>query len=701
MANKKLQGITIEIGGNTKKLNEALESVNKTIYKTNGELKSLNNALKLDPKNTKLLADKQELLKNNINASKEKLKELTAAQKEMGKYKNLTDSQKESYRELTIEIVKSKNSVKNLEDELKEMKNIDLSKVGDAISKVGSIAESVISKVTKVTALVGTAVAGVVGAGVKSYANQEQLVGGVETLFKLSDKEIKEYAKEYGMSVEEVKANAELMNNSIDTVIGNASVAYKTAGMSSNEYLETVTSFSASLLQSVGNDSFEAMEISDMAITDMADNANKMGTSIDNIKNAYQGFAKQNYTMLDNLKLGYGGTKSEMERLLSDAQKISGVKYDISNLSDVYNAIHVIQNEIGITGTTAKEAETTIQGSAASMQAAFDNFLNGSGSPEQLSEAIVVLVNNVVNAIQKIAPNIINGLITLLNSLLPNVIELITQMLPQLVEAAQQLMASILETISQNIEPISTTVVSVLMSFVNFLLENLPMIIGVGLQIIIALTQGISENLDTIIPAVVDCVLEIVDVLINNIDLLIDAAIQLFLGIITGLMYATPQILIKMPELISKLASALKSSLGKIVEVGKYLIQGLWEGIKNSYQWIKDKISGFGENVTGWFQNVFKIHSPSVLMKDKIGKNLGLGVAEGIDATVNDVEMAMHNLSSKVEASVNPTINPTANSNPLILQIDKFINNDDVDVQRLAEKLEFYRKNSALARGGV
>lgn len=701
MANKKLQGITIEIGGNTKKLNEALESVNKTIYKTNGELKSLNNALKLDPKNTKLLADKQELLKNNIIASKEKLKELTAAQKEMGKYKNLTDSQKESYRELTIEIVKSKNSVKNLEDELKEMKNIDLSKVGDAISKVGSIAESVISKVTKVTAMVGTAVAGVVGAGVKSYANQEQLVGGVETLFKLSDKEIKEYAKEYGMSVEEVKANAELMNNSIDTVIGNASVAYKTAGMSSNEYLETVTSFSASLLQSVGNDSFEAMEISDMAITDMADNANKMGTSIDNIKNAYQGFAKQNYTMLDNLKLGYGGTKSEMERLLSDAQKISGVKYDISNLSDVYNAIHVIQNEIGITGTTAKEAETTIQGSAASMQAAFDNFLNGSGSPEQLSEAIVVLVNNVVNAIQKIAPNIINGLITLLNSLLPNVIELITQMLPQLVEAAQQLMASILETISQNIEPISTTVVSVLMSFVNFLLENLPMIIGVGLQIIIALTQGISENLDTIIPAVVDCVLEIVDVLINNIDLLIDAAIQLFLGIITGLMYATPQILIKMPELISKLASALKSSLGKIVEVGKYLIQGLWEGIKNSYQWIKDKISGFGENVTGWFQNVFKIHSPSVLMKDKIGKNLGLGVAEGIDATVNDVEMAMHNLSSKVEASVNPTINPTANSNPLILQIDKFINNDDVDVQRLAEKLEFYRKNSALARGGV
>lgn len=701
MANKKLQGITIEIGGNTKKLNEALESVNKTIYKTNGELKSLNNALKLDPKNTKLLADKQELLKNNINASKEKLKELTAAQKEMGKYKNLTDSQKESYRELTIEIVKSKNSVKNLEDELKEMKNIDLSKVGDAISKVGSIAESVISKVTKVTAMVGTAVAGVVGAGVKSYANQEQLVGGVETLFKLSDKEIKEYAKEYGMSVEEVKANAELMNNSIDTVIGNASVAYKTAGMSSNEYLETVTSFSASLLQSVGNDSFEAMEISDMAITDMADNANKMGTSIDNIKNAYQGFAKQNYTMLDNLKLGYGGTKSEMERLLSDAQKISGVKYDISNLSDVYNAIHVIQNEIGITGTTAKEAETTIQGSAASMQAAFDNFLNGSGSPEQLSEAIVVLVNNVVNAIQKIAPNIINGLITLLNSLLPNVIELITQMLPQLVEAAQQLMASILETISQNIEPISTTVVSVLMSFVNFLLENLPMIIGVGLQIIIALTQGISENLDIIIPAVVDCVLEIVDVLINNIDLLIDAAIQLFLGIITGLMYATPQILIKMPELISKLASALKSSLGKIVEVGKYLIQGLWEGIKNSYQWIKDKISGFGENVTGWFQNVFKIHSPSVLMKDKIGKNLGLGVAEGIDATVNDVEMAMHNLSSKVEASVNPTINPTANSNPLILQIDKFINNDDVDVQRLAEKLEFYRKNSALARGGV
>lgn len=701
MANKKLQGITIEIGGNTKKLNEALESVNKTIYKTNGELKNLNNALKLDPKNTKLLADKQELLKNNIHASKEKLKELTSAQKEMGKYKNLTDSQKESYRELTIEIVKSKNSVKNLEDQLKDMKNIDLSKVGDTISKVGNIAESVISKVTKITAVVGTAVAGVVSAGVKSYADQEQLVGGVETLFKLSDKEIKEYAKVYGISVEEVKANAELMNNSIDTVIGNANQAYKTAGMSSNEYLETVTSFSASLLQAVGNDSFEAMEISDMAIVDMADNANKMGTSIDSIKTAYQGFAKQNYTMLDNLKLGYGGTKSEMERLLSDAQKISGVKYNISNLSDVYNAIHVIQTEMGITGTTAKEAETTIQGSALSMKAAFDNFLNGSGSPEQLSEAIVVLVDNVVNAIQKIAPDIINGLISLLNSLLPNVIDLITQMLPQLVDAAQQLMTSLLETISQNIEPISTTVVSVLMSFIDFLLENLPMIIEVGLQIIIALAQGISENLPTILPAVIDCILEIIDVLISNIDLIIDAGIQLFLGILTGLMYATPQILIKIPELIAKLIVALKSGLGKIFEVGKYLIQGLWEGIKDSYQWLKDKIAGFGKNVIGWFQSVFKIHSPSLLTKEKIGKNLGLGVVEGIDSTVSNVEMAMRNLSSKVEASVNPTINPTANSNPLILQIDNFYNNDDIDIQRLAEKLEFYRKNSALARGGA
>ena len=199
--------------------------------------------------------------------------------------------------------------------------------------------------------------------------------------------------------------------------------------------METVTSFSASLLQSLGGDTEKAADVADMALTDMSDNANKMGTSMELIQNAYQGFAKQNYTMLDNLKLGYGGTKTEMERLLSDAQKLTGVKYDINTLSDVYNAIHAIQENLGITGTTAKEASTTISGSIGSMKAAFDNFLNGSGTIDQLIQTGITSLQNIVNAVGK---------------LLPNIIQSVANATPQIINAINQIFPQILNLIMQN-----------------------------------------------------------------------------------------------------------------------------------------------------------------------------------------------------------------------------------------------------------
>ena len=227
---------------------------------------------------------------------------------------------------------------------------LDSKGLEDGLKGLGSTAQKALSAAAKAgTAAITAAAAGVVknigAAAIQSYGEYEQLVGGVETLFKGSADTVQEYA-----------ANA-----------------YKTSGLSANDYMETATSFAASLLQSLGGDTEKAAQVTEMAINDMSDNANKMGTDMSAIQYAYQGFAKQNYTMLDNLKLGYGGTKKEMERLLADATKISGVKYDISNLNDVYQAIHVIQENLGITGTTALEAATTIQGSAAMMKAAWQN----------------------------------------------------------------------------------------------------------------------------------------------------------------------------------------------------------------------------------------------------------------------------------------------------------------------------------------
>lgn len=670
---KKLRGITIEIDGNTTKLNEAIKGLNTTINSANAELRALNNALKLDPKNVELLSQKQEVLKNNIAASKDKLEQLKTAQKQMGQYNNLTEQQKETYRALSIEISKSENAIKSMNKELKKVNSIDFEKIKKSLSKVGEIASNVIKTVGGVVTAVGTAIGSVVAAGVKSYADLEQNIGGVETLFKENSQK----------------------------VIDNANKAYETAGVSANEYMQLVTSFSASLLQSLGGDTAKAADVADMALIDMADNANKFGTDMQSIQNAYQGFAKQNYTMLDNLKLGYGGTKSEMERLLADAQKISGVKYDIANLSDVYNAIHVIQTELDVTGTTAKESTTTISGSMASMNAAFDNFLNGSGSPEQLSNSITTFISNVSNVILKLAPSILSGLSTLFQNLVPQIGKLIMNMLPQLFTSAQELITSLLKLISENVQPLSDTIVSLFISLTNFIVENLPMIVDVALQIILALASGIAENIDDLIPTIVDVVLKISGILLDNIDLVIEAAFKLLLGVAKGIVKAIPKILEHIPTLILKILKAFGIDLSKFLDVGTNIVKGIWEGISKSFTWIKDKIKGWVGNVTNFIKKLFGIHSPSKVMKEQIGENLGLGIAEGIDDTVINVERAMKGLSKKVETSVNPIINPTANSNPLIIQIENFNNSRGTDIQALAQELEFYRKNSALAKGGV
>lgn len=674
MASKKLQGITIEINGNTSKLNESLKNVNGTIYKANNELKQLNSALKLDPKNTQLLAEKQDVLKKNIQASRDKLHQLITAQQQLGKYQNLTEEQKEKYRELSVAITSSKKAVESMNNELKKTSSIDLSKIGSTLKTVGNVASEVMKKVAAVTTAVSGALTAVVGMGVKSYASYEQNIGGVETLFK----------------------------DSADKVLENAQNAYKTSGLSANDYMETVTSFSASLLQSLGGDTEKAANVADMALVDMADNANKFGTDMSSIQNAYQGFAKQNYTMLDNLKLGYGGTKSEMERLLADAQKLTGVKYDINNLSDVYNAIHAIQVNLDVTGTTAKEAETTISGSAASMKSAFDNFLNGSGSPEALASTITVFVGNITNAITKLAPNILNGIVTVINQLIPQVGQLLINLVPMLWDTLNELLTSTLNLISENVDPLVNTVLDLVTSFINFILDNLPRIIEVGLQIVLALATGIADRIDDIIPAVISVILKIVEIIVDNVDLIIEATLKLMIGISKGIVQSIPEILTKIVILTVKIIKALLDLLSpsNIWDVGKQIVKGIWEGISNGFDWFKKKIKGWVGNVMSFIKNLFGIHSPSRVMRDEVGLQIGRGVANGITKSVSDVQNAMSYLSGKVQTSFNPVINPTTNTNPFILQIDKFVNNREQDVQGLAEEMEFYRRQAALAKGG-
>ena len=307
------------------------------------------------------------------------------------------------------------NKGKQFLDTIKKIDREKLKQITDSITKLGgkigsgivSASKKALSALKNLAVAGGAAISGMVGFAVNGYADYEQLVGGVETLFGAGGDSVEDYAKSVGKSVDAVKGDYDKLMEAQSIVMKNANDAYKTAGLSANEYMETVTGFAASLKQSLGGDTVAAAKKADVALTDMADNSNKMGTDMESIQNAYSGFAKQNYTMLDNLKLGYGGTKEEMERLLKDAQKLTGQKYDLSSYADIVDAIHAVQTELGITGTTAKEAATTIQGSVNSMKSAWSNFVAGMADPDQDSSQLVNnLVDSVVTAVKNIVPRI-------------------------------------------------------------------------------------------------------------------------------------------------------------------------------------------------------------------------------------------------------------------------------------------------------
>ena len=426
------------------------------------------------------------------------------------------------------------------------------SAMGSAISAVGKFSAAAV-------AAGATAVAALTKSAVESYADYEQLVGGVETLFKDSAGIVQEYA-----------ANA-----------------FQTAGLSANDYMETVTGFSASLLQSVGGDTEEAARIADQAITDMADNANKMGSSMESIQNAYQGFAKQNYTMLDNLKLGYGGTKQEMERLLADAEKLSGVHYDISNLNDVYEAIHVVQGELGITGTTAEEASTTIQGSAAAMKAAWQNMLTGIADENADFDG---LINNLVKSIETFAQNIIprveqalKGIGKLVSGLAPIIVQelpnLISEILPSFIEAIMSIVDSIIGIIPELLPVVLEAITEIGMEVINSLSEILPEILQAVIDGVIQVANTISENLPQIVAALTQGLLQLVQVIIDNMPQFLQAALQLFISIQEAIFQAMPIIIAALPQLITGIVDFIVGAIPQLIQAYIQLLSSLVDAL--------------------------------------------------------------------------------------------------------------------------
>lgn len=378
----------------------------------------------------------------------------------------------------------------------------------------------------------------------------EQNVGGVETLF----------------------------GDTADAVIAAADRAYQTAGMSANDYMSTVTSFSASLLQSLGGNTEEAAKVADMAIIDMADNANKMGTSMDMIQNAYQGFAKQNYTMLDNLKLGYGGTKTEMERLLADAQKLTGVKYDINNLNDVYQAIHVIQEEMGITGTTAKEASETLEGSMAAAKAAWDNFMNGSGDADQLADAFATAADNIVKNLAEIIPRFAETLPALAGAIVSQIPGLAAAIVPAVLSAGQSILEQARDAVTAfDFVAAAEDVVQKITDFISS--DGLGSFLGCLVDILTGIVNGISSMLPVLLPALVELIAYTVTTLIDQLPALLECALQLIIGLADGLLAALPVLVAALPEIINSVVSFLVVAAPQILQAGITLLLALVDAL--------------------------------------------------------------------------------------------------------------------------
>lgn len=465
-----------------KEFRESLRTMGQQLKTLGTEMKAVTSAFDVDNDSQKKLAAQSDVLNRQLEVQQQRLGEVQKA----------LDYAKANYSENSSEVQRWQQALNNATTDVnrtkKQLNELEtgVENVGDAMDGAGQ-KTSVFGDVLKANLLGSAIVSGIkaVASGIKSlisgaiegYGEYEQLVGGVETLF----------------------------GSSADTVIKNAENAYKTAGLSANAYMETVTSFSASLLQSMGNDTEAAAKKADQALTDMSDNANKMGTDMQSIQNAYQGFAKQNYTMLDNLKLGYGGTKEEMQRLIDDANALNAAQgnytnYSIESYADIVDAIHTVQTEMGITGTTALEASTTVEGSINSMKAAYQNFVTSLGDQnadigaltEELIQTAGTVAENVLPVIENVVKNIAETVKKQGPDMITKFVAYATEKLPEVLKLGIQLIVSLVKGLAQNLPELLRGTLALVDAIISAFLDSLPDIIEVGKDIVRGLWEGIK-----------------------------------------------------------------------------------------------------------------------------------------------------------------------------------------------------------------
>lgn len=586
-------------------------------------------------------------------------------------------------------VEETKKGIKDTTNTAKE----ESSKIEKAVNKTGEIA----SKVGKAAIIGATAAATAIGTITKfviqHYAEYEQLVGGVETLFGAQGLSLKKYAQSIGQTVEQARGKYDQLIQAQTEVMNNAKVAYKTAGMSANDYMNTITSFAAALKQSTANET-EAAKVANQTVIDMADNANKMGTNMEDIQNAYQGFSKQNYTMLDNLKLGYGGTKTEMERLLQDAEKLTGIHYDINNLSDVYNAIHEIQKNLGITGTTAKEAMKTIDGAMKMTKASWDNLLTGLADPKQavgpliseFAKSLGILAKNVTpkikevfnalpNALIQITPQLMNMIIDLAPSLILAAINLVAGLvgaLPGVIAPIFSQLSSLIgsgmidkigQSISSNMPTLISKGLDMLLQFSQAILTNLPVFVGMGMKLIFYLVQGLMSSLPTLISKVPTIIANLADAFSNSAQTIFAWGVKIITEIIKGLVMSIPSLIANIPKIIYAIFAVWNAI--NWWNLGKGLINGIKNGITSMggslTSTAKNLFESLKNNVSNIFNNIKKvIESPIFGAKTKVLAIIG-ELQNGVRVGFNFIKSHASSVWNGIKSAIMSPMSTAAN----------------------------------------
>ena len=434
---------------------------------------------------------------------------------------------------------------------------------GDAAGQ--SLGAQLVGTLKKVIAAAG--IGKIISESINLGGALQQSLGGVETLFKDSADTVKQYAAQ----------------------------AYKTVGLSANDYMEQTTSFAASLLSSVSQDTNAAAQLANMAMVDMADNSNKMGTSMQDIQNAYQGFAKQNYTMLDNLKLGYGGTQAEMQRLLKDAEKLSGVHYDLGNLADMYSAIHVIQKEMDITGTTAKEASTTLTGSFAAMKAAAENVLADWSTGADLTAPLQGLVETA-------QPFLVGNLLPMIGNVLAGIPELVYTLVPEILQSGTQLVTSLAEGFTQGIPDFLSNALPQLLQFTEELRANAGVFVDAGLNLITQLLNGLIAGLPDLIAYVPDIIINICGVINDNMPKILAQGVSIIVQLIAGLVQTVPSLLANWKKILEAVLSVISAI--NWLNIGKTILTGVANGVKSMGSSLLNAFKGGFSSALAWIKSL-------------------------------------------------------------------------------------------------